>query len=317
MTFIKQLPIPMAGLILAIVSMGNYMIQQHQLPIIGNILLWIAIIFIALLTLRVITDFESIQKDFRNPIIASVAPTFTMATFGIAVYLHSFTPLELFSTILWYGAILLHLAFIGYFTFQFVIKRDLTLDSLYPSWFITYIGIGVITFTSPTFNLMIGQIFLVLAMLNYVILIPLMIYRLLKAAYNEQPTLPLLTIIAAPTSVCLAAYIAVIDNPNIIFVGIVLVISQLLYLVALYFLPNIWKLSFYPSFAAFTFPLVITLIAATLANRVLEIPYFNIVLVIEGLIAVIVTATVAVHYGRFLYKATAKEKAIRAQEAID
>lgn len=317
MTFIKQIPIPLAGLILAIVSMGNYMIQQHQLPIIGNVIMWIAIVLIFLLTLRVLIDFNSIKSDFKNPIIASVAPTFTMATFGIAVYLHSFAPLELVSTLMWYAAIVLHLTFIGYFTYQFVIKHDLTLDSLYPSWFITYIGIGVITFTSPSFNLLIGQIFLVLAMLNYVVLLPLMIYRLFKVAYSEKPTLPLLTILAAPTSLCLAGYITVVENPSVLFVGIALAVSQLLYLVALYFLPNIWKISFYPSFAAFTFPLVITVIAATLANRILEIPHFHIVIVIEVIIAAFVTLTVFIHYGVFLYRATSKEKKLVAQEATE
>lgn len=240
-----------------------------------------------------------------------------MATFGIAFYLYGFPHLELLSTVLWYAAIVLHLAFIAYFTFQFVIKRDLTLSSLYPSWFITYIGIGVITLTSPSFNLVIGQVFLAIAMLNYIILIPLMIYRLFKAAYNEKPALPLLTIIAAPTSLCLAGYLTVVEQPNLIFVGIVLLISQTLYAVALYFISNMWKLSFYPSFAAFTFPLVITFIAATLANQALQIPYLNILITIEGIIAAAVTSFVFVRYIYFLYKATAKEKAIAAREITE
>lgn len=313
MTFIKQIPIPMAGLILAVVSLGNYMIQQ-QLPVLGTIFVWIAISLLVLLTVRVFIDFKGIQKDFKNPMIAAVAPTFTMATFGVAVYLNSFVALQSIATLLWYGAIILHLAFIAYFTFNFVFKRDLTIDSLYPSWFITYIGIGVITLTSPSFSLLIGQIFLVLALVNYVVLIPLMLYRVFKTTYNEKPALPLLTILTAPTSLCLAGYITIVETPNFAFVLILFIISQAFYLVALYYLPNVWRLSFYPSFSAFTFPLVITAIAATLANTVLKIPYFNVILAVELIIAVIVTFTVFIHYAKFLYKATKKEKAIIAKE---
>ncbi|MBQ0139142.1 MAG: TDT family transporter [Kurthia sp.] len=307
MTFIKQIPIPIAGLILAIVSLGNYIIQQNAV-VAGSILVWIAIFMMILLLLRVFIDFKAIQHDFKNPMIASVSPTITMALFGIAVYLHSFSHLVIFSNILWYVSILLHLAFITYFTFNFVIKRDLTIQSLYPSWFITYIGIGLIAVTSSTFNVILGDVFLILAMINYVILIPLMLYRIFKTSYNEKPALPLLTILTAPTSLCLAGYITVVENPNPIFVAILLVMSSILYLVALYFLPNIWRLPFYPSFAAFSFPLVITVVAATLANHILHIPYFNLIIVIEFIIAASVTFTVFMRYLIFLIHSTKEEK---------
>lgn len=316
MTFIKNIPIPMAGLILAIVSLGNFLIQQNAI-IVGNSLVWISILLIVLLSARVFTDFESIQKDFKNPLIASVAPTFTMAALGIAAYLHHFQTLELLSTIIWYCAILLHVAFMAYFTYQFVIKQDLTIESLYPSWFITYIGIGVITFTSPAFNLTVGSIFFIIALINYVILIPLMLYRVFKTTYNEKPTLPLLTILTAPTSLCLAGYLTIMESPNTIFVTLFLIISQVFYLIALYFLPNIWRLSFYPSFAAFTFPLVITAIAANLANSVLNIPYFNIIIIVEGIIAGLVTLVVFIRYGQFLIAATAKAKKEKASKLVE
>lgn len=307
MTFIKQIPIPIAGLILAIVSLGNYVIQQ-QYTLVGSILVWLGIIMMLLLLLRVFTDFPSIQRDFKNPMIASVSPTITMALFGIASYLHSIHGFIIFSNILWYTSILLHLSFVAYFTYNFVIKRELTIQSLYPSWLITYIGLGLIAVTSTNFNLLLGDIFLVIAMINYVILIPLMLYRIFKTAYNEKPALPLLTILTAPTSLCLAGYITVVENPNAIFVTILLIMSSSLYLVALYFLPNIWRLKFYPSFAAFTFPLVITAVAATLTNDVLNIPQFNIIISIELTIAVVVTFTVFIRYALFLFSSTVKEK---------
>lgn len=307
LTFIKQIPIPIAGLILAIVSLGNYVIQQ-QYATVGSLLVWLGIFMMLLLLLRIFTDFKSIQQDFKNPMIASVSPTITMALFGIAVYLHGIHGFVIFSNIIWYTSILLHLAFIAYFTYNFVIKRELTIQSLYPSWFITYIGLGLIAVTSTNFNLLIGDIFLVIAMINYVILIPLMLYRIFKTAYNEKPALPLLTILTAPTSLCLAGYITVVENPNSIFVVILLIMSSILYLVALYFLPNIWRLSFYPSFAAFSFPLVITVVAANLANNVLNIPNFHIIIIIEFIIASIVTLTVLTRYIIFLLTTKAEKK---------
>ena len=314
MTFIKKIPIPMAVLILAIVSLGNFMIHEN-LNNFGAVLVWVGIFLIILLSIRVITDFEAIKNDFKNPMIASVSPTFTMALFGIAAYLHHFESLVSFSTILWYLAIALHLAFMGYFTYQFVIKRDLTIQSLYPSWFITYIGIGVIAFTSPNFNLFVGKVFLVLCVINYFVLVPLMLYRVFRTKYDEQPTLPLLTILTAPTSLFLAGFLSIAANPNHAFVVVVLIISQLLYLVALYFLKNIVSLSFYPSFAAFTFPLVITAIAASLANDLLNIPYFNIIVDVEVFISMAVTLFVYIRYMMFLTNATLAQKSAALQQS--
>ncbi|MEK4138658.1 TDT family transporter [Kurthia sp. FSL E2-0154] len=300
MSFIKKIPIPMAGLILAIVSLGNFMLQR-QFDLVGHIFVWIAILLTAFLTLRVVMDFQSIKQELKNPMIAAVAPTFTMATFGIAAYIHQFENFILLANVLWYGAIVLHLGFMAHFTYHFVIKHDLTLQSLYPSWFITYIGIGVITFTSPTFNLLIGQIFFVLAIINYVVLVPLMIYRLIKTHYNELAAMPLLTILTAPTSLCLAGYLAITDVPNTTIVASSLIVSQILFFFALYFLHNIFKLAFYPSFAAFTFPLVITGIATTLAHDVLQWPYFQFVAYTEVAIAIVITGIVFVRYLAFLF----------------
>lgn len=64
MSFIKKIPIPMAGLILAIVSLGNFMLQR-QFEVVGHIFVWIAILLIAFLTLRVVVDFQSIKQELK------------------------------------------------------------------------------------------------------------------------------------------------------------------------------------------------------------------------------------------------------------
>lgn len=300
MTFIKKIPIPMGGLILAIISLANYFLQQGAKDV-GTLLAWFAIVLLLLLSCRIILDFRQILIDMNNPMIASVAPTYTMSIFGIATFLHQFETITGFATTLWYFGVILHVALMVYFAFRFVFTRQLTINSLYPSWFITFIGIGVITFTSPIFNDVIGTIFFYIAIINYSILLPLILYRVIKTAYDEKPHFPLLTILTAPTSLCLAGYITITDEHSTTIVAIAFVISQALYLVALYFLSNLWKLQFYPSFAAFTFPLVITAIAAHLANSVLKLPFLDFLVLFELTIASLVTLIVTIRYAFFIF----------------
>ena len=79
----------------------------------------------------------------------------------------------------------------------------------------------------------------------------------------------MLTILAAPASISLAAYFQQFESRF----GIVLtlfIVAQILYLLVLSKLPSALQLPFYPSYAAFTFPLVIS---ATATNGVIH--YFE------------------------------------------
>jgi len=64
------------------------------------------------------------------------------------------------------------------------------------------------------------------------------------------------------------------DNKNILLVTLLIVLSQGLYFVILTKLPKLLVIDFYPSYAAFTFPLVISAMAVTTtANFYIERGY--------------------------------------------
>lgn len=73
-----------------------------------------------------------------------------------------------------------------------------------------------------------------------------------------EPAIPLITILAAPASLCLVGYLSVYKNSHSSMVVILAVLSLLTYSCVLVYLPKMLTLKFYPSFSAFTFPLVIS-----------------------------------------------------------
>ena len=128
MNIIKNIPIPIAGLILALVSLGNLLNDIH--PYLKYLFGTIGLIFLALLLLKVILYPKIIKNDLKNPIILSSSGTFSMSLMVLSTYLILFIPLLGYSV--WIIGIILHLLLIIYFTYHFII-HNFNIFNAYPS----------------------------------------------------------------------------------------------------------------------------------------------------------------------------------------
>ena len=77
MSLIKNMPIPICGLMLALLSLGNLMQDIH--PALKVVFGGIGLIFLILIVLKVIIYPDIIRKDFKNPVIVSSSGTFSMS----------------------------------------------------------------------------------------------------------------------------------------------------------------------------------------------------------------------------------------------
>lgn len=82
--FIKKVPIPISGLILAILSLGN-LLQAYN-PIFKLICGGVGSILILMLLLKLIFYPEVIKGDLSNPIILSNSGTFSMALMVLSLF---------------------------------------------------------------------------------------------------------------------------------------------------------------------------------------------------------------------------------------
>ncbi|QQV79513.1 hypothetical protein JG559_07720 [Enterococcus faecalis] len=71
-----------------------------------------------------------------------------------------------------------------------------------------FVGIGVIPNTSQLFINELGKIVFWVALFFYLLLLPILIKRITKSKEMPESTIPLLTIMTAPGSLCLAGYIS-------------------------------------------------------------------------------------------------------------
>ncbi|MBU5312903.1 TDT family transporter [Tissierella carlieri] len=305
---IKKLPVPIVGLMLALAAMGNLVLSYGE--IYRNIFGVLSAIILVLVLVKIIMFPKGVSEALDNPVVASVFPTLSMGIMLLATYLKPFAPSLAFG--IWIIGLVLHGVLIIYFTkkylFNFGIKK------VFPSWFIVYVGIVVGSVTAPAFDKAnIGQILFWFGFISYFALLPIVLKRVFKVKEIPEPALPTLIIFAAPVALCLAGYMNSFQEKNMFIVWLLVALSQLSYLCVLLQLPKLLKLKFYPSYSAFTFPLVISAISIKLTNGFLvkiekPIAILKYVVNFEELVALAIVIYVLIRYISFLFARTETAK---------
>ena len=299
MNLIKKLPIPMAGLILAILSLGNLLqdINPHLRYLFGAI----GVLLIVLMILKVILYPQNIKNDFKNPVIASSSGTFSMSLMLLSTYLIEFTP-EIACAI-WIIGISLHILLMIYFTYHFIV-RNFDISTVYPSYWIVFVGITMGAITAGIHGLdEIGFICFLIGFAAMLVTLPLVIYRYIRYRNIPDMNKPLICIFTAVISILIVGYLNSSPSPSKEFLTILYSIACIFYIFAFYKLIEYRNLEFYPSFSAFTFPFVISALATKGILKINSPNYFlHLILTIETAIALIIVIYVLIRYVKFLKK---------------
>ncbi len=298
---IKKVPIPLCGVMLGFAALGN-LLQSYGEGI--RYLCGIAAAFILVLVLMKLVMFpQMIKEDMKNPIMASVAGTFPMALMLLSTYVKPF--IGAVAKYLWFFAIGLHIALIIYFTIKFILK--LQMPKVFASYYIVYVGIAVAAVTAPAFEqLNVGAAAFWFGFATLILLLILVTLRYTKYPEIPEPAQPLICIYAAPTSLCIAGYVQSVMPKSKSFLLAMLVLATLLYIFALVKAVGYLRLQFYPSYAAFTFPFVISAIAtkqtmACLANMEQPMPFLKPVVLVETIIAAVFVIYTFIRFMGFVF----------------
>ena len=111
-----------------------------------------------------------------------------------------------------------------------------------------------------------GKIVFWFGFASTIVLLVLVTYRYLIIKDFMPPAIPLFCIYTAPVSLCLAGYMNTFTPPEPSLIYFMLILSLLIYVIVLINLPRFLAMPFYPSYAAFTFPFVISAVAVKLTT---------------------------------------------------
>lgn len=171
---IKKLPLPIAGLMLACAAAGN-LVASYGSTFKNFFGIIFAIIMIKLL-IKTIMMPDSIKEGFENPVVASVMPTLSMGVILLSTYIKPYASSAAYA--IWLLGLILHCLMIFLFTVKYIVSFNI--KKVFPSYFIVYVGLVCTSVTAPAFNMaQLGQYIFWFGLAAYIILLPMVIYRVL------------------------------------------------------------------------------------------------------------------------------------------
>ena len=252
---LARIPTPVAGLALAIASLGWCL--ENAVPLAQYAKwtsAWIAALMLLSLALKFIRHPRLLRDDLAHPVVGSVVPT---AAMGWMVISHSLGQWNaLLGQGLWLLAIAMHMTFLACFIYHRA--KEFALHHMVPSWFVPPVGLIVadVAFPGGAMRPLAEAIFY-FGLLAYAVMLPAMLYRLIFCQEVPDLAKPTIAILAAPASLSLAGYLTVAEAPSMLLVGLLAGIAVLMTLLIYVAFLHLLRLPFNPGYAAFTFPMMI------------------------------------------------------------
>lgn len=312
----EDMPVAIAGIALGFMSISTALLE-FNVTWVRHIAVIFSILCIGFLLIKLILHPNKVMNEIKHPMAGSIYPTIFMTLMLVAVYLVEINPS--IASSLWLGATILH--FLTFIMFAVYMIKDFKMENIIPSWFIPTVGIGLAAVTSKPMNMPgISKVLFYYSLIAFIVLFPIMIYRLLSMEKLTGPKVPTLMIMVAPANICLAAYFAIADKPNAMFVSILAAVSYVSLLYGYTILPKLIKLPYSPGLAPLTFPLGISVVASQRYAKYLGkvgSPLESIVrafLYVQVIIAILVIGYIVIKTVEFLYKKfnTNKSKNVNA-----
>lgn len=261
-SMLKKLPIPISGLMLGIANLGNLLVDYSEN--LRYLSFSISLIIFLLLILKLIIYPTDFKEGFNNPSIAGILGTAAMYISTLSTYIVTFSKNIAIGT-LFFG-IIVHIFIILFFTKKHILNFNIM--NIVPSIFVVYIGIALNTvFLSNFSKNKIALIVFVFSLISYLILMPLIYYRVFMIKKLPEILLPTVAIITAPSSLITLGYLSTFSKKNINIVYALTILILLNLGIALYYIVrNIGK-KFVPTISAFTFPIIITTVSLKALNN--------------------------------------------------
>lgn len=299
-SIVKKMPIPMAGVMLALAVGGNLI---GSLSIMAkNLLGMMAFLIFIPLTLKIFINFESIKKGLKHPVMASVMPTYSMGIMALSTYIISVNKDIAFTAFIL--GIALHFILLLLFTYEFIV--NFKIKKVFPSYFIVYVGFVCASVVAPAYNMInLGQWLFYIGLIDYLLLLPIILYRVFVIKGIPDQALPTITIFAAPASLCLAGYMSSFPSKNLNLVYLLMALSITSVIAVILYLPKMMAKGFFPSYAAFTFPFIISGVASLktlgfFGTLGVQFGLFSFYTQFIRFFSIVITLYVFIHFLRFL-----------------
>ena len=255
---LEKMPVPVLPTFVGALTLSN-VFNGMGFAWIRHFMMWTATVILLLYVIKIVKYSKVCINEYKNTVPCSLYAAFDMIMMILGSYYFAYNPI--IGKALWMMGIVIHACHIGIFTHRNVIKER-NINTFVPSWFVTYNGIMVSCVVGGAMNAA-GMLKYIVyyGIIIYFIIIPIMIWRLLKVEV-KAPVYHTMAVVLAPCSLCVVSYLNVIKEPNtalLYFLYICVLISLAFIIIKL---PKFFAFSFTPGFAGLTFPMAIGIVAS-------------------------------------------------------
>lgn len=253
----KNIPIAASGVSLALMSITTAWVGLGS-TFFRHFGVLFSIVSIGLLLTKALLHPKVIISELKHPFIGSFYPTIAMTLMVISNYIVEYSKHT--AQALWLFAICLHIVLDLIFFITRI--KDFKFEDVVPSWYILTVGLGVGAVTGkPIGFISIAKFTFYYAFIWYLVLLPVMLYRVFKIKNIPKAKETSLMIIGAPANICLAGYLGVFDIKSPLLINFILILAVFNMAYDYFILPRLLRLKFSPALAPLTFPLCIGAVA--------------------------------------------------------
>ena len=256
---LEKMPVPVLPTFVGALTLSN-VYSGMGFAWVRHLTMWAATIVFLLYIVKIIKFPKTCKQEYEMTVPCSLYAGFTMVLMILGSYYFDYAPVA--GKAMWAAGLLGHAIHILVFTYRNVIKKR-DINTFVPSWFVTYNGIMVSCVVGGAMNAAsILKYVVYYGIIIYLIIIPIMIWRLIKVEV-KAPVYHTMAVVLAPCSLCVVSYLNVIKEPNtalLYFLYICVLISLAFIIIKL---PKFFAFPFAPGFAGMTFPMAIGIVAST------------------------------------------------------
>jgi tellurite resistance protein len=234
---------------------------------------------------------EVVAADFFHPVRMHFFPTVSISLLILSIGYYSYLPV--LAVPLWFLGAGLQ-AGLTFFIFSYWIRHNFEIQHANPAWFIPIVGNIIIPIVGVDIvGNQVAMFFFVVGLFFWVILFAIVLYRIIFHHQLPDKFVPTLFILIAPPAVGFISYLRITQNVDVIALALLFIgyfFTILVFLMA----NSFWRLKFFVSWWAFTFPLDAITIASLAAYQATREPFYAVVSILLLTITVVVIGIVSV-----------------------
>lgn len=238
---------------------------------------------------KAIFYFDEVSKDFKHPIRINFFSAFSISFILLSIAFMDYIPQ--LSKILWWIGTVLHTVLM-FHTIKFWIQDNFEIKFMNPAWFIPVVGnilipIAGVKYMPTDFSF----IYFSIGFFFWLILFAIFLNRVVFHHQLPQKFIPTLFILIAPPAVGFLAYMRMTESFDY-FAKFMLFIAYFFVILLMFLRKSFYKLKFFISWWAFTFPLMAITLASATAFQTTGSDIYKYIALVLAIIAVFIISLV-------------------------